>query len=118
LISGFDPFTTFTIILVLIIISFILALMFVFRKQRVKDLLPVLTNGERKAMEILLREKGEVDQRVIVKETDFSKAKVSRIINDLIDRGLIEKISRGRKNLIKLKKEIKRPESKSEKKPE
>lgn len=118
LISGFDPFTTFAIILALIIISFILALMFVFRKQRVKDLLPVLTNGERKAMEILLREKGEVDQRVIVKETDFSKAKVSRIINDLIERGLIEKISKGRKNLIKLKKEIKRPESKSEKKPE
>ncbi|MFA4820444.1 MAG: MarR family transcriptional regulator [Candidatus Aenigmatarchaeota archaeon] len=118
LVSGFDPFTTFAIILVLIIVSFILLLTFVFRKQRVKDLLPVLTNGERKAMEILLREKGEVDQRVIVKETDFSKAKVSRIINDLIERGLIEKISKGRKNLIKLKKEIKRPESKSEKKPE
>jgi len=62
-------------------------------------------------MEILLREKGEVDQRTIVRETDFSKPKVSRVINDLIERGLVDKISKGRKNLIKLKKEVKRVDS-------
>jgi len=113
--SGLDPFTVFLVIITLVIIAFAASIMFIFKKQKMKDILPVLTEGERKVMEILLREKGEADQRVIVKETDFSKPKVSRIISNLIDRGLIEKISKGRKNLIKLKKEVKRAGSKESK---
>ena len=109
---GFDTFTLFFIVLAFVIAAFFLFVIFIFKKRSVRDMLPVLTDGERKVMEIILREKGEVDQRVIVKETDFSKAKVSRIINDLMSRGLVEKISRGRKNLIKLKKDVKRPENK------
>ena len=112
---GIDPFMIFVVILALVIIAFLITIMFIFRKQRVKDLLPVLTDGERKVMEILPREKGEVDQRTIVRETDFSKPKVSRVINDLIDRGLVDKISKGRKNLIKLKKEVKRADSRDAK---
>ncbi len=111
---GFDQFTVFMIILAFVIIAFFVTMTFFFRK-RVRDILPVLTEGERKVMEILLREKGAVDQRTIVKETDFSKAKVSRIISDLTHRGLVEKVSKGRKNLIKLKKEVKRAETKIEK---
>jgi uncharacterized membrane protein len=76
---GFDPFTLFTIILTLIIIAFLATIYMFSKKHNVRDILPVLTDSERKVMEILLREKGEVDQRVVVKETDFSKAKVSRI---------------------------------------
>lgn len=113
ILSGIDQFTVFAVILTAIVVSFLAALVFIFRKHSVRDILPVLTEGERKAMEILLREKGEVDQRVIVKETDFSKAKVSRIISDLMDRGLVEKVAKGRKNLIKLKKHVKTPEKKS-----
>jgi uncharacterized membrane protein len=55
----------------------------------------------------VLREKGTVDQRQIVRETDFSKAKVSRIISNLVERGVLEKEVKGRKNLIRLKKTIK-----------
>jgi uncharacterized membrane protein len=106
-----DQFTFFVIIITAIIVAFISFLIMLSRKQKVRDILPVLTDGERKVMIILLREKGTVDQRTIVKETDFSKAKVTRVINDLVARGIIEKISRGRKNLIKLKKEVKRAEN-------
>ena len=108
---GFDPFTNFIIIMSVIVGGFIVLLVYISKKRRVRDILPVLTDSERKLMEILLREKGEVDQRILVKETDFSKAKVSRIINELIGRGLLDKISKGRKNIIKLKKEVKRPDS-------
>lgn len=72
-----------------------------------KDILPVLTENERKVMEIVFNEKGEVDQRKIIKQTDFSKPKVSRIIHDLSGRGIIEKIPKGRTNIIKLKKQQK-----------
>lgn len=96
--------SVFTIVAVIIVaiavmIFFILSM----RKRTVKDVLPVLTEGERKVMEILIREKKPVDQRKIVLETDFSKPKVSRIIQNLMNRELIEKTPKGRTNMIKLK---------------
>ncbi len=72
-----------------------------------KNILPVLTENERKVMQILINEKKDVDQRRIIKETDFSKPKVSRIIQDLMNRGLVEKIPKGRTNIIRLKKQQK-----------
>ncbi len=115
ILGGFDPFTLFFVILALIVIAFLTILWYYSKRHNVKNILPVLTEGERKVMEILLREKGTVDQRVIVKETDFSKAKVTRVINDLEKRGIVEKVSKGRKNLIKLKKEVKQLKQQNEK---
>lgn len=74
------------------------------RRSEMREILPVLTEGERKVVEILLREKKEVDQRAVVRELDYSKSKVSRVIKDLMERGLIEKVPKGRTNLLKLKK--------------
>jgi len=86
----------------LVIIIIMIGFTIYFRKGRIKQVLPVLTESERKVMEILLREKGEVDQRKIVKETDFSKSKVSRILQSLEARGLVERYKRGRANKIKI----------------
>lgn len=72
-----------------------------------RDILPVLSENERKVMEILFNERKDVDQRKIIKDTDFSKPKVSRIIHDLCSRGLIEKVPKGRTNIIRLKKQEK-----------
>ncbi len=90
-----------------IILSIAAALLFViiiFRRKHVEDLMPILTESERKVMEILFKEKTGIDQRKIVKEMDFSKSKVSRIIQNLSSRGLIERERKGRANIIKLKK--------------
>jgi len=89
------------------IVALFIVLFTFFRRRSVRELLPVLTEGERKVVEILLKERKAVDQRQIVKETDFSKAKVSRIIHDLVERGVVEKTGKGRKNLITLKKSVK-----------
>jgi predicted transcriptional regulator len=98
----------------IIIIAVIIAIIYFIKFRRtIEDILLVLTENERKIMEIIFKEK-TVDQRKIVKETDFSKAKVSRIIHDLIKRGLIEKRQKGRTNIIKLKR-IKRFEKIKEK---
>lgn len=86
------------------------------RKPNMKDLLPVLTENERKVMEILLKE-NKVDQRKLVKDLDFSKPKVSRIIKDLSDRGLVEKTRKGRTNIITLKRAKKREETAKSSKP-
>jgi uncharacterized membrane protein len=95
-------FNIFLFIISAIVIAFLIFLIFFFRRSHVHNILPVLTDNERKVMEILIRDK-KADQRVIVKETDFSKAKTSRIIQDLEKRGLVEKRAKGRTNIITLK---------------
>lgn len=98
------------LLLIVIAIGAILYL----RRPDMREVLPVLTEGERKVVEILLREKKEVDQRLIVKELDYSKSKVSRIVKTLMERGLVEKTPKGRTNLLRLRKPSKMTE-KSEK---
>ncbi len=84
------------------------------RRPNMKDVLPILNEQERKVMEILLKENKEVDLRKLIKDLDFSKPKVSRIIKDLSDRGLVEKTRKGRTNIIRIKK-IKKNEENKEK---
>ncbi len=77
----------------------------------------ILNTDEKKVVDILAKHGGKSGQKIIVRESDFSKAKVSRLVKNLKSRGVIdiEPIS-GRENRIILKFE-KKPESdqKSEK---
>lgn len=91
------------VLLILLAIMAVTYFMFL-RKPNMKDVLTILTVNERKLMEILLKENKDVDQRKLIKDLDFSKPKVSRIIKDLSERGLIEKTRKGRTNIIRLKK--------------
>ena len=101
-------------LLPLVIIGIITLAFFSFlilmRRKPMKDILLILTDNERKVMQILLREKKPVDQRTIVKETDFSKPKVSRIISDLETRGLIVRSRKGRTNVIAIAEKVRAPE--------
>lgn len=94
--------------IIIIILLIIFSIAFFLKRDRIHAVLPVLTPSERKVMEILLREKGEVDQRKIVNETDFSKSKVSRIVQSLEDRGLVIRYKKGRANKIKIVHNIKK----------
>jgi len=77
-----------------------------FRKSE-KLILSVLDEYERQIMNIITNE-GEIKQRKIVKLTNLSKAKVSRVIKSLAERGLIEVERMGRTNRIRLlKKKLK-----------
>jgi uncharacterized membrane protein len=64
----------------------------------------VLNSDEKKVVDILARHGGKSGQKIIVRESDFSKAKVSRLVKNLRERGVvdIEPIS-GRENRIILK---------------
>jgi len=84
------------------------------RRGHVKELLPVLAEPERKVIEILLRERKDVDQRLVVKELDYSKSKISRLLKNLESRGIIEKTVKGRTNVLRLKKTV--PLAKAEQK--
>lgn len=63
----------------------------------------VLKEDEKKVMEIIKGRGGMCKQRVVVRETDFSKAKVSRLVKDLEERGLITTEKEGRTKKIYIK---------------
>ena len=79
----------------------VLGFIFVVYLRRSQTLvLSVLDEYEKQIMSIVTRE-GEIKQRRIVQMTNLSKAKVSRVIKSLSERGLIEVERVGRTNRIK-----------------
>ncbi|MFH0890075.1 MAG: hypothetical protein V1836_02950 [Candidatus Aenigmatarchaeota archaeon] len=78
-------------------------------EETLDSVLLILKPDERKVIDCLLSENGEKMQRKIVHETNFSKAKVSRLISDLKRRGIIYVEERGRTNRIFLKIKPKEP---------
>ena len=101
---------SYTWAFLLVIIVIVMSVGLVYRKVSYKKselVLSVLNESERIITDIIKKEKKEkVDQREIVRQSGFSKAKVSRIIQSLEERGIIESERIGRKNKIKLKKQF------------
>ncbi len=62
-----------------------------------------LDEAERMIMNIVLREDGSVYQSDLIKETKKSKVQVSRVLDKLEGKGLIERKRRGMTNVIVLK---------------
>lgn len=66
----------------------------------VKRVFSVLMEDERKVIDAILEKGDKCKQRDIVKATDFSKAKVSRIMAELEARGIITRTRVGRTNKV------------------
>lgn len=97
------------IIIVLLVVGF-----FVFWKRfkGIRAVFPVLKKDEKIIMDVLLKYKGEANQKAIVKESNYSKAKVSKVLKSLVERGLISLERIGRTNKVFLVKELKKEEQK------
>ncbi|UCG95845.1 MAG: MarR family transcriptional regulator [archaeon] len=77
------------------------------RKRETVDL-SLLKGDEKRVMDVVKERGGMCKQRHVVRETDFSKAKVSRLVKDLEERGLIETEKAGRSKKIYLKRSEKK----------
>lgn len=93
-----EPIIIVSIILIAIAVAVYIRII----RRPEKLVLSVLDEFERKVMDILVASGGTVNQKKIVQETNLSKAKVSRVVKSLADRGLIEIERRGRTNKLKL----------------
>ncbi len=80
----------------------IIFLVYFFRK-RPPSYLPVLRKDEKILVDIILKHGGRTDQRILVRESGYSKAKVSRVVKSLEERGLVSVEKVGRTNKIRLK---------------
>ncbi len=84
-----------------------LALFYIVLRRRKTDVMEVLTDDERAIIDVL-KEAGNrmIKQKDIVKATNFSKAKVSRLLAELEERGLVKRERVGRTNRVKLVKKV------------
>lgn len=77
------------------------------RKKKVKKKKHKFTDHlkeeEEQIISILKRKGGECEQGTLVVVSDFSKAKMSRILKELEERKIIKKISKGKKNIVVLR---------------
>lgn len=90
---------TFIVIIVMIVLA-----VYMKRGRRSVDIVKsVLNRDEKTLVDILTKHKGKAGQKVLVRESDFSKAKVSRLVNSLKKRRVVdtEPIS-GRENRVML----------------
>lgn len=101
-------------LIILAIIALFIGVMYTFRKKDYRHILPVLTDAERRVVEIVIKEQKPVDQRKIIKDLDYSKPKVSRIVHDLEQRGLVSVQRKGRSNVISMKRMQQKEEKKEE----
>ena len=69
-----------------------------------KKALPNLDEESKKVMDLLLQESGMIFQNELVSKTQLSKVKVTRILDKLEAKGLVERRRRGMINVIILKK--------------
>jgi hypothetical protein len=73
------------------------------RKVSIQTIIPVLKGDEKRIVDILMANNGSAKQKLLVRETDFSKAKVSRIMSSLKERGVVDIEHMGRTNKVTLK---------------
>lgn len=102
----FSSTNTWVVVFVGIILltAIYVAYKLVLRRSR-KIVFSVLDENEKKIMNIITKQGGKsVNQRKIVRLSDFSKAKVSRVIRALQERGVVEVERIGRTNRVNLKK--------------
>jgi len=97
----------FGIILVIILITFSslgLFYQFYWKGKNVRLILPVLKKDEKIIFDTIIKHGNGVNQKIIVKDSGYSKAKVSKVLNSLKERGLVKLERIGRSNKVHIEK--------------
>ncbi len=76
------------------------------RTKPVRMILPFLKSDEKKVFEALMKHGDGVNQKLIVRDSTYSKAKVSKVLKSLNERGLVKLERVGRTNKVYMVKEI------------
>jgi len=92
----------FTIIIVAIILVIIVISYMFHRTRKVKGKPKKETDISDQVLEFIKNEGGRTTQKEIRKQFPFSEAKISLVMAELEDKGIIKKIRKGRGNVIVL----------------
>ncbi len=100
----FLPLLVLVIILLAALISLIIFVYLKLNKRPAQTSIQAIDDDLEKVIQIIKSEGGRATQKEIRKQLPLSEAKVSLIITELEAKGLIEKIKKGRGNIVILKK--------------
>lgn len=119
-ISQIPGFFTFTDVIILVVTSIILAISAMYllfidsvekptgelvlgeRKKKWEHIEKTLKNDEKKIYKAIIESDGIINQSELVEKTEISKSSISRILDLLESKGLVEKRRRGMGNIILL----------------
>ncbi|NIM46661.1 MAG: hypothetical protein GTN40_00670 [Candidatus Aenigmarchaeota archaeon] len=100
------PIEFFTITIIIIFAGVIVFYQFYWKNKTVKLILPVLKKDEKIIFNTVMKHGNGVNQKIIVKDSGYSKAKVSKVLKSLKERGLIKLERIGRKNKVYIEKKF------------
>jgi len=69
----------------------------------------VLNEDEQKVIDIIGEHQGKLRQDKLPRLTDFSRPKVSRLVSDLMGRGVISREKHGKTYVLQLERKVKKP---------
>jgi DNA-binding MarR family transcriptional regulator len=98
------PIQVLLIIVFLVIVSFIVLYKFYFKQKNMEIILPILKKDEKKIFDTILKRGDGVNQKIIVTDSGYSKAKVSKVLKSLEERGVLKLERIGRKNKVHINK--------------
>ncbi len=105
---GIDPGLAFgapplrVLALLAIIFGGGIGLIFLRRRKKTQEVVfSVLDDYEKRVISSIEKAGGIINQKKVVMDTNLSKAKVSRVVQKLVERGLLEVERKGRTNIIK-----------------
>ncbi|MBI4894406.1 MAG: winged helix-turn-helix transcriptional regulator [Candidatus Aenigmarchaeota archaeon] len=74
------------------------------RKKTQEVILSVMDDYEKNVISSIEKAGGKINQKKIATDTNLSKAKISRVVHKLLERGIVEVERRGRTNIVSLSK--------------
>ncbi len=99
-VSSEIPIEFFMIIIFLMFLGFAVFYQFYWKNKNIKLILPVLKKDEKIIFDTIMKHGNGVNQKIIVKDSGYSKAKVSKVLKSLKERGLVRLERIGRKNKV------------------
>jgi hypothetical protein len=100
------PFTLILIIVLIIFSGMGLFYQFYWKSKNVEMIMPVLKKDEKDIFNAILKNGNGVNQKIVVKDSGYSKAKVSKVLNSLKERGLVDLERIGRSNKVHIEKKF------------
>ncbi|MCD6476864.1 MAG: winged helix-turn-helix transcriptional regulator [Candidatus Aenigmarchaeota archaeon] len=110
---AYEPLSEFNysvLIIPFIVIIFLIVIIIFMKKHHSKIILPILKEDEKKIYEVLLKHGSGIKQKIIVQESGYSKAKVSKVLKNLQERGIVKLERLGRTNKVYLSNKFKNRE--------
>jgi hypothetical protein len=107
------PIQIIWVIALVIIIGFAFFYQFYWRNRNVNLIIPILKKDEKKIFDIIIKHGSGVNQKIIVNDSGYSKAKVSKVLKSLEERGILRLERIGRKNKVHIEKNFEKKPQKA-----